>query len=262
MVITKFHRVLQFKQSPWLKPYIDFNTEQRKNSAATCDKNFFKLMNNSFYGKTIEDVRKRQDIHLINNDEHRVIKYQSKPNFENTVSFTDTLKAVKMRRKTITFNKPIYIGVGVLEHSKLHMYEFYYDVLKKKYGDKVELIGMDTDSFFLWITTEDLWNDIKNDPILASYFDFSNAPKDHPMYNPNNCKLGKFKNEMVVEVKLDTRDPETEKKQKAKYWHESSKVSCVKPKCYSIKSEYLDKMTNKGVSKVAMKNEVIDQDYD
>ena len=131
MVITKFHRVLQFKQSKWLKPYIDFNTEQRNKAESECEKNFYKLMNNSFYGKTIEDVRKRQDIHLINNDEHRVIKYQSKPNFENTISFTDTLKAVKMRRKTVTFNKPIYIGVGVLEHSKLHMYEFYYDVLKK-----------------------------------------------------------------------------------------------------------------------------------
>src|SRR5271156_96656 len=120
-IITKFHRVLQFKQKPWLKPYIDFNNEQRSKATAECDKNFYKLMNNSFYGKTIEDVRKRQDIHLINNDEHRVIRYQSKPNFENTVSFTDTLKAVKMRRKTITFNKPIYIGVGVLEYSKLRM---------------------------------------------------------------------------------------------------------------------------------------------
>src|SRR5277367_2699372 len=257
MIITKFHRILQFKQSPWLKPYIDFNTEQRNKATAGCDKNFYKLMNNSFYGKTIEDVRKRQDIHLINNDDHRVIKYQSKPNFENTVSFTDTLKAVKMRRKTITFNKPIYIEVGVLEHSKLHMYEFYYDVLKVKYGDKVELIGMDTDSFFLYIKTDDLWNDIKNDPELASYFDFSNAPKDHPMYNPNNNKLGKYKYEMIVEKKVVIDSI----KQKVKYWSEISEIVFIKPKCYSIKSEHLDRMTNKGISKVVMKNDIVHQDY-
>src|SRR5271156_6848184 len=261
MIITKFHRVLQFKQSKWLEPYIDFNTEQRNKATSDCDKNFYKLMNNSFYGKTIEDVRKRQEIHLINNNEHRVIKYQSKPNFENTVSFTDTLKAVKMRRKTITFNKPIYIGVGVLEHSKLHMYEFYYDVLNPKYGDKVELIGMDTDSFFLLIKTNDLWNDIKNDPVLASYFDFSNAPKDHPMYNPNNKYLGKFKYEMIVEKKVDARDPNTGKRQKVKYWSDIDEIVFIKPKCYSIKSEHLGKMTIKSVSKVAKKNDVTHQDF-
>src|SRR5271156_1567782 len=144
------------------------------------------------------------------------------------------------------------------------MYEFYYDVLKPKYCDKVELIGMDTDSFFIHIKTDDLWNDIKSDPELASYFDFSNAPSDHPMYDPNNNKLGKFKNEMIVKNKViidGKSEGQQSCKQKVKYWSEMSELVFIKPKCYSIKSEYLDKMTIKGISKVAKKNEVIHQDF-
>src|SRR6266853_5245335 len=201
MEITKIHKMLQFNQSPWLKSYIDFNTIQRNKGKTTFEKNFFKLMNNSFYGKTVENIRNRIELHLINNDEDKVIRYQSKPNFLNTVSFTDNLKAVKMRKKTCLFNKPIYVGISVLEHSKLYMYEFYYDVLKKRYPfyGELELVGMDTDSFFLNIKTADLWVDIKNDLELYKHFDFSNTPKDHPLYNPNNKKLGMFKNELAAE---------------------------------------------------------------
>ena len=206
MIITKIHKVLQFNQSPWLKGYIAFNTEQRnKPWNSLFEKNFFKLMNNSFYGKTVENIRNRLEIHLINNDEEKVIKYQSKPNFMNTVTFTETLKAVKMRKKSITFNKPIYVGISVLEHSKLHMYEFYYDVLKRKYNNNVELIRMDTDSFFLNIHTDDLWNEIKSNPELYKWFDFSNAPKDHFLYNPSNKKLGMFKYELAVDKKIEKR---------------------------------------------------------
>src|SRR5258708_4666563 len=116
---------------------------------------------------------------------------------------------------------------------------------------------MDTDSFFLWIKTDDLWNDIKSDPIMASYFDFSNAPKDHPMYNPNNNELGKFKNEMIVEKKVIIDGV----KQKVKYWSEMSEIVFIKPKVYSFKSEYLDKMTIKGTSKIAKEHDVIHQDF-
>ena len=83
------HNILQFSQGPWLKSYIDKNTEERAKAGPKCEKDFFKLMNNSFYGKTIENIRKYQYIVLINNDEKRVVKYQSKPNFVDTVSFTN-----------------------------------------------------------------------------------------------------------------------------------------------------------------------------
>src|SRR5277367_2770860 len=208
-------------------------------------------MNNAFYGKTIENVRNRVDIHLINNSntptgEDKIIGYQSKPNFMRTVQFNDSLNAIKMNKKTITFNKPIYVGVSVLELSKLHIYNFYYNVLKKKYVDRVELIGMDTDSFFLNIKTNDLWNEIKSDPELYDWFDFSNAPKDHFMYNPNNKKLGKVKNELV------TKD----------YWSEMYEIIFIKSKVYSFKSEYKSKMTNKGLMRVVMKYDVTHQDYE
>src|SRR3977135_3828973 len=119
MILTKVHRILKFNQSEWLKPYIDFNTIQRATHKFKSEKDFFKLMNNSFYGKTVENIRNYQDIHLINtnepNAEKRIIRYQSKPNFVNTVSFSETLKAVKMEKKTMYFNKPTYVGVAVLE---------------------------------------------------------------------------------------------------------------------------------------------------
>ena len=219
-------------------------------------------MNNSFYGKTVENVRKYQDIKLINNDEKRVIKYQSKPNFVNTVSFTDTLQAVKMEKKTINFNKPTYVGIAVLELSKLTMYEFYYNCLKNKYGDNLELILMDTDSFFLCIKTEDFWEDVKNDPELYKYIDFSNLPKEHPLhgyYIDNNGKIGKFKNELAKKKKVI--DQLGNKVLKNIYCEMDVLIS-VKPKVYSYMSEFHCKMTNKGSMKVVMKYDVNHQDYE
>ena len=167
-------------------------------------------MNNAFYGKTI-DIRNYQDIKLIKNNDAKVIKLQSKPNFVNTIAFSDTLKAVKMEKKTIVFNKPMFVGTAILEISKLTMYDFYYNGLKKKYKENVELLIMDTDGFKVKIKTEDLWMDIKNDPEFAKYFDFNNAAEEHPLYkfNPENDKvLGKMKNESFVEMKVKDENGE------------------------------------------------------
>src|SRR5438552_6544849 len=250
MILAKVNRVLQFNRLRWLKSCIDKNTELRNVATTDFEKDFFKLMNNSFYGKTIENVRNRVDIHLVNNaitikGEEKIIRYQSKPNFVRTVEFNENLKAVKLNKKTITFNKPIYVGVAVLELSKLHMYNFYYNVLKKKYGDNVEAVRMDTDSFFLNIKTIDLWQDVKNDSEFNDWFDFSNAPKDHFMFNPNNKKLGKFKNELV------TKD----------IWDEITEIIFIKSKVYSYVSDYKIKMRNKGTSSAIMKTEITHDDY-
>jgi hypothetical protein len=103
-----------------------------------------------------------------------------------------------MRINSITFDKPIYVGMTILSLSKLLMYEFYYDVLLKKYGDNVELLAMDTDSFFLNIKTADVYEDLKE---LKNHFDFSDYPRDHPLYDVTNKKVpGFFKDELLGEL--------------------------------------------------------------
>src|SRR3977135_1194960 len=100
MILKKVHNMLQFSQSPWLKTYFDFNTLQRsKKGIPKCEKDFFKLMNNAFYVKTIENIRYYQDIKLVNNNDKRVIKLQSKPDFVNTVAFSGSVKAIHCKIK-------------------------------------------------------------------------------------------------------------------------------------------------------------------
>jgi len=133
LIVTKIHRVLQFKQKPWMKPYIDFNTEKRKLSKNDFEKDFFKLLNNSVYGKTLESVRKRQNIKLRTSDK-LIDKDLSNPRFINRKIFDEDLVAIHMTKEKLVLNKPIYVGFCVLELSKELMYDFHYGFIKKKYG--------------------------------------------------------------------------------------------------------------------------------
>ena len=110
------------------------------------EKGFFKLMNNNYYGKTCEDIRKRKDIHLVANDTDLSRKLHTKPNFENSKIISDDLEAVLIKRTSLKFNKPIYIGATVLELSKLLIYEFYYKILQPHFGEKIW-------SYYIWIQT-------------------------------------------------------------------------------------------------------------
>jgi hypothetical protein len=112
LVLTKVHRVLKFRQSAWLKKYIDFNTTERAKSKNDFEKDMFKLMNNSVFGKTMEDMRNRVDIQLIN-DENKYKKIVCKPQFMQQKIYSENLVAVKQVKKTITLNKPIYIGIVI-----------------------------------------------------------------------------------------------------------------------------------------------------
>lgn len=110
--LTKIHRALAFKQSPFLKKYIDFNTEKRKLAKNDFEKDFFKLMNNSVFGKTMENLRKRQDVRLITNEE-AFIKWVSKPSFISSKKFTDNLIAIHKIKEVLTLNKPAYVGMCI-----------------------------------------------------------------------------------------------------------------------------------------------------
>ena len=198
MEITKIHMVLEFDQSPWLAPFINFNTDMRKNAKNEFEKDFFKLMNNSVYGKTMENVRNYTDIKLIKlkddwKSERAVIKNISKPRCKDFRAFNDNLCAVHMGKEKVVLNKPIYVGSAVLDLSKLWMYQYWYDYVKVEYGEKATLLYTDTDSLVYEVETEDIYADMAKNSDL---FDFSNYPKTHPLYNAENkAVIGKFKDE-------------------------------------------------------------------
>ena len=182
LVLKKVHRVIKFEQSAWLKPYIIKNTELRKAGKNEFEKDFFKLMNNSVFGKTMENIRNHKNIKLVTN-EHKYNKYTMKPNFKDDVWFSENLMVVEMGKTEITMNKPVYLGQAILDLSKMVMYEFHYDYMKPKYGSKVKLCYMDTDSFVYEIETEDFYKDIAGD--VKTRFDTSNYD-NHGVYTKSS----------------------------------------------------------------------------
>ena len=136
LVLKKVHRVIQFNQKDWLKPYIDMNTKLRKEAKNDFEKDFFKQMNNSVFEKTMENTRNHRDIKLVISDKRRK-RLVSEPNYHSHKKFSDHIMAVEMKKTRIKMNKPLYLGASILDISKTLMYEFWYDYLKPNYGDRV-----------------------------------------------------------------------------------------------------------------------------
>ncbi|CAH3046267.1 unnamed protein product, partial [Porites lobata] len=128
MKLTAVHKGISFNQSPWMEPYIRKNTELRKKATNSFEKDFFKLMNNSVFGKTIENIRKRQNIILVN-DRDKALKLSSRPNFDRSTIFDSNLVAVHMKKTEVYFNKPIYVGQAILDLSKILMFDFHYNYI-------------------------------------------------------------------------------------------------------------------------------------
>ena len=190
--LTKIHRALEFDQSPWLKPYIDFNTKKRAEAKNSFEKDFFKLMNNSVFGKTMENLRKRQDIKLVT-DEEKLLKWASRPSFISSKIFNEDLVAVHKIKLTLKLNRPAYVGMCILDLSKTLMYDFHYNYIKSQYGDKARLLFTDTDSLTYEIEADDVYQDFWKDKHL---FDNSDYPKNSPFFDDSNKKvIGKFKDE-------------------------------------------------------------------
>ena len=157
LMIKTIHKVLKFNQGAWLKSYIDLSTEKRKNAKKDFDKDLYKLMNNTAYGKTMESVRKHRIIKLVNNDKKRN-KLVSEPNYHTTKWFSENLLAIEIKKKaSAKMNKPIYLGLAILSLSKILMYDYWYNEMKPKYKDRIRLCYMDVDSFIMHIKTEDFY---------------------------------------------------------------------------------------------------------
>ena len=195
MILKKVHRGIKFVQSPWMEPYIRKNTDLRKEAKNAFEKDFFKLMNNSVFGKTIENIRKRQNVILVD-DRKKALKLSSKPNFDRVTIFDEHLVAVHMKKTEVYFNKPIYVGQAILDLSKTLMFDFHYNYIRKKYGNKAELLFTDTDSLMYLIQTEDFYLDINKD--VKKKFDTSDYVDNHPSgikTGVNKKVIGKFKDE-------------------------------------------------------------------
>ena len=123
--------MLKFDQSPWLKQYIDFNTEKRKHAKNSFEKDFFKLMNNSVFCKTMENLRKRVDVRLVTN-EKKLDKLTAKPTYVSFEMFNENLMASHKVKEMLTLNRPAYVGMCILDLSKMLMYDFHYNYIKKK----------------------------------------------------------------------------------------------------------------------------------
>ena len=118
--IKKIHRVLQFNQSPWLKEYIDFNTQKRINAKNDFEKDFFKLMNNAVYGKTMENLRKRMDVKIITNEKD-LMKWVSKSTYISSKIFSKNLVAIHKIKECLLLNRLCYVGMCILDLSKILM---------------------------------------------------------------------------------------------------------------------------------------------
>ena len=188
----KIHRVIEFNQEAWLKPYIDMNTELRKLARNDFEKDLFKLMNNSVFGKTMENIRKYRDIKLVTMDQKRS-KLVSEPNYHTINLISEDLSIIEMKKTKVKMNKSIYLGLSILEISKTLMYEFWYDYMKPKYNFK--LCYMDMDSFIMNIKTNYFYKDITND--VENRFGTSNYEVNRPLPTRKNKKIiGLVKDEL------------------------------------------------------------------
>ena len=241
LVVKKVHRIIKFHQRQWLKPWIDFNTNKRKEATNDFEKDMFKLMNNAVYGKTMENVRNHMDFELVST-QARLQKCVNNPNYKNRHIINENLVGVEKTKSVLKLGKPIYLGMTILDLSKHHMYSFFYDVLKVRYGKNIRLIYTDTDSYVLQTFTNDIFDDYKD---LRQHMDFSGYDKNHPNYDACNKKvLGKFKDE--CDGKIITR------------------FVALRPKmyCYKLYDEMKEEKKAKGVPKLKVKRDLDMNDYE
>ena len=244
MVVEKVHEIISFKQSKWLESYISFNTQKRNRAKNDFEKEFFKLLVIAAFGKFLENIRNRLDLELIKKDDiKKIITRQSKLTFNGIQKSYENYDSYTFKQNQVVMDKAIYVGFAILELSKLHMYETYYDTLQPYFGQEyLQLHYIDTDGMFLSMKTKDIIKDLKN---LEDTFDFSNLDKNHELYSEKNKKrLGFFKIETSLNIWID-------------------ELVCLRSKAYSFKCINNDenKIKIKGISKSQSKHIKFEEYY-
>ena len=239
--LDRIHRVIEFDQSPWLKTYIDFNTQLRMAATNDFEKDFFKLMNNSVFGKTMENIRKHGNIKLVTTEEKYLCTVM-KPNFKSGVLFGENLMGCNIGKIKVVMKKPVYLGQVILDLSKIVMYEFHYDYMVPKYGlEKLGLCYMDMDSLVYDIETEDFYKDIVDN--IPARFDTSGYCLNRPLpVGLNEKVIGLMKDELGGKIMTE--------------------FMALRPKLYSYKK--LDGSKDKkckGIKKCVVKKTLTFEDY-
>ena len=247
LIVDKVHRAISFYQEAFLKPYIDFNSLKRQQTNSAIEKDYFKLKNNSVYGKTIEQVLKRINLKLVVN-EFKLRKLTTLPSFKRTTIYNEDLVGVHFCANNVLLDKPIFIGQAVLDLSKLFMYRWRYEIFaryEKDFNAKIRILGGDTDSFFLSVQNVSVYETLLPKMKEDGYLDTSNYPSTHPLFSLD------FKANLKCIKDESGGLPFKE-------------FVFLKPKCYSLK--FLKEDTNevkkaKGVRRVTLDKDVNFTDY-
>ena len=238
--LAKVYKIIQFDQEAWLNPYIDMNTGLRKDAKNDFEKDFFKLMNNAVFAKTMENIRKQRDIKLVTSDKRTNILV-SEPNYHTSKHISEELMIIEMKKVEVKMNKPIYLGQAILDISETLMHEFWYDYIKPKYEDKARSLSMDTDSFVINIKTEYFYKDIASD--VERWSDTSNYDeKDkRPLPTGKNKKvIAMFKDELGGKIMF----------------------CALRAKAYSYKlDDHMEMKKAKGTKKCIVKREITFKNY-
>jgi len=204
MKLIKINKCLSYNSEAWLKDYIVDNSLLRQKAKANKDAfkaNIYKIKNNGVFGKQMENVRNRVDVKLCkkkDDNDKKYVKLLSHPTYKRRTIFNENLVAVHRHKRRIVLDKPIINGMIILDLSKYLMYDFYYNFLQKRYGEKMKLLFSDTDSLCVEIETEDVYKDMQKD---KQYYDFSEYPEKHFLYSTENqAVVGKFKDEYEGEI--------------------------------------------------------------
>lgn len=230
--IEKIHRIIKFKQSYWLRSYIMFNSNKRKKSNNSFDRDYFKLMNNAFFGRTCMNIRKHVNVKIALNKQ-QCKKYLSDAGLEYFSILNESSVMFKTLKSNLFLNQPLYVGFSVLELSKLYMFQLYYDIFKPVYRDNVSLLYTDTDSLCLEFLTEDLYLDLKHN--FKHIMDFSN-------YNQLNEYFSKKNESALGFLKDETSGVPIQE------------FCALRPKMYSYIFGDKNKKTAKGTKKCVIKN--------
>ncbi len=187
LVVTKIHRILRFKQSPFLEKFIELNNNARKKATSDFEISLYKLYNNSIYGKMMYNVFKKVDLKLVNS-RNSFEKLVAKPNFSTSHIISDDLSCVAMKPFKVVCDKPIYVGATVLDLSKVHMYSFWYNYLLRKYSENnISMLYTDTDSFYFHLQNRpEFYKDMEE---YEQFFDCSSYPPHHFLYSTKGKKV-------------------------------------------------------------------------
>ena len=210
----------------------------RKKAKNSFEKDYFKLMNNSVFGKTMENIRKRSNVYLETDRDH-FLRQTAKPTFISSKIFNENLVAVNMKKQRLLLSKPSYVGMCILDLSKVLMYDFHYNFTKRKYGEKAKLLFTDTDSLCYHTRTDDVYEDLYHDRELFDNSDYAKSSKF--FFDENKKVIGKFKDEAAGEPIIE--------------------FVGLKSKMYSYQTATKNSKTAKGVKKNVIKSDLDHSNY-